>query len=176
MLRRTANSLCSPRRCAGRFVRGLNGLRSFFSVGRRRSFDFFKSRIGLTQCECLQLGSPFDYQRQAQLILVRDMPDPNQQKQEYDRLCAAMIRRYVARTDGRAFVLFTSYEMIRRVAQLLTPWLASRDLALYSQADGLPRGKMKLVLAWIEIHADELMADWQLAVSGQHPFKIEPLR
>ena len=40
----------------------------------------------------------------------------------------------------------------------------------------LPPAKMKLLLAWIEIHRDELMADWQLAVSGQHPFKIEPLR
>ena len=40
----------------------------------------------------------------------------------------------------------------------------------------LPRAKMKLVVAWIEIHGDELMADWQLAVSGQQPFKIEPLR
>jgi len=34
----------------------------------------------------------------------------------------------------------------------------------------------RLVEAWIEIHQDELMADWQLAVSGQQPFKIEPLR
>ncbi|HEY4232183.1 MAG TPA: DUF4160 domain-containing protein [Lacipirellulaceae bacterium] len=40
----------------------------------------------------------------------------------------------------------------------------------------LPPGKIKLVLAWIEIHRDELLADWQLAVSGQQPFKIEPLR
>jgi hypothetical protein len=40
----------------------------------------------------------------------------------------------------------------------------------------LPPGKMRLVLAWIEIHKDELMADWQLAVSGQQLFKIEPLR
>jgi hypothetical protein len=40
----------------------------------------------------------------------------------------------------------------------------------------LPPGKMRLVQAWIEIHRDELMADWQLAVSGQQPFKIEPLR
>ena len=40
----------------------------------------------------------------------------------------------------------------------------------------LPRGKMKMVLAWVEIHSDELMADWELAVSGQQPFKIEPLR
>jgi hypothetical protein len=40
----------------------------------------------------------------------------------------------------------------------------------------LPPGKMRLVQAWIEIHKDELLADWQLAVSGQQPFKIEPLR
>lgn len=40
----------------------------------------------------------------------------------------------------------------------------------------LPPGKLKMVLAWVEIHQDELMADWELAVSGQQPFKIEPLR
>lgn len=36
--------------------------------------------------------------------------------------------------------------------------------------------KLKLVQAWIEIHRDELMANWQLAISGQRVFKIEPLR
>ena len=40
----------------------------------------------------------------------------------------------------------------------------------------LPPGKMRLVQAWIEIHSDELLADWQLAISGHQPFKIEPLR
>ena len=40
----------------------------------------------------------------------------------------------------------------------------------------IPSGKMRLVLAWIEIHRDELLADWQLAESGQQPFKIDPLR
>jgi hypothetical protein len=40
----------------------------------------------------------------------------------------------------------------------------------------LPPAKMRLVLAWVEIHRDELMADWELAVSGQQPFRIEPLR
>ena len=40
----------------------------------------------------------------------------------------------------------------------------------------LPKSKMKLVQAWLEIHKDELMADWQLAVAGQQPFKIEPLK
>ena len=36
--------------------------------------------------------------------------------------------------------------------------------------------KLKLVQAWIEIHQDDLMANWQLAVNGQKVFKIEPLR
>ena len=36
--------------------------------------------------------------------------------------------------------------------------------------------KLKLVRAWIEIHQEELMADWQLAVTGQQIFKIDPLR
>jgi len=40
----------------------------------------------------------------------------------------------------------------------------------------IPDSKMKLVQAWIEIHKKELMDDWQLAVSGRKPFKIEPLR
>ena len=40
----------------------------------------------------------------------------------------------------------------------------------------LPANKMKLVQAWIEIHRDELLADWALAVQGQTVFKIEPLR
>ena len=41
---------------------------------------------------------------------------------------------------------------------------------------GISRNRMKLVQAWIEIHQDELMADWELAVSGQQPYKIDPLR
>ncbi|MDX2043566.1 MAG: DUF4160 domain-containing protein [Acidobacteriota bacterium] len=36
--------------------------------------------------------------------------------------------------------------------------------------------KLKLVQAWIEIHQDELMTDWSLAVTGQAISKIEPLK
>ena len=111
------------------------------AVGRHASFDFITSRIGLTQSRSIRLGSPFNYREQVQLILVRGMPDPRQQ-QEYHRATTAMIRRYVERTDGHAFVLFTSYEMMRQVGSELTGWLAERDLGLYNQADGLPRHKM----------------------------------
>lgn len=40
----------------------------------------------------------------------------------------------------------------------------------------LPRKKERLVLAWVEIHQEALLADWQLASNGELPFKIEPLR
>ena len=56
------------------------------------------------------------------------------------------------------------------------------DEAVLSIPDGafldgsIPQAKTKLVSAWIEIHKEELMADWDLAVSGQQPYKIDPLR
>ncbi|MCD6534037.1 MAG: DUF4160 domain-containing protein [Deltaproteobacteria bacterium] len=40
----------------------------------------------------------------------------------------------------------------------------------------LPSAKMKLVQAWIEIHREELLANWKLAVSGEPIFKINPLQ
>jgi hypothetical protein len=40
----------------------------------------------------------------------------------------------------------------------------------------LRRNKMKLVQAWIEIHQDELMADWELASQGEAIFRIDPLK
>ena len=43
-------------------------------------------------------------------------------------------------------------------------------------AGGLPPRQTKLVLAWVEIHKEELMADWELASKGELPFPIEPLK
>ena len=54
--------------------------------------------------------------------------------------------------------------------------------ASFSIADGamlrgeIPNAKARLVQAWIEIHREALLADWELAVSGQAPFPIDPLR
>ena len=42
-------------------------------------------------------------------------------------------------------------------------------------AGELPRKQLRLVQAWIELHRDELKADWELAVSGENPYKIDPL-
>ena len=40
----------------------------------------------------------------------------------------------------------------------------------------IPTKQMKLLQAWIVLHADELMADWELAATGETPYKIDPLR
>jgi hypothetical protein len=58
----------------------------------------------------------------------------------------------------------------------------SDEEAVISIPDGtvlegtLRSAKLKLVQAWIEIHHEELMADWRLAVNGQSVFKIDPLK
>lgn len=40
----------------------------------------------------------------------------------------------------------------------------------------LPEGKMKLIAAWVEIHKDNLIANWQLLVIGKLPYQIDPLK
>jgi hypothetical protein len=40
----------------------------------------------------------------------------------------------------------------------------------------LPSKQLKLIQAWIEIHKEELIADWELCQNGEKPFKIEPLK
>jgi hypothetical protein len=54
--------------------------------------------------------------------------------------------------------------------------------AVFSIPDGkliagkLKNSKTKLVVAWIEIHKEDLMANWELAIGGEQIFKIKPLR
>ena len=43
-------------------------------------------------------------------------------------------------------------------------------------AGKFPNDKLRLVQAWIEIHKDELMANWKLVIEGQTVFKIEALK
>jgi ATP-dependent DNA helicase DinG len=112
------------------------------AVGQPPQFDFLKSRIGLTNCQTLMAGSPFNFREQARLITVRGLPDPSADKERFERQSIPLIQRYVEQTDGHAFVLFTSYDSLRRAASALSPWLAKNNLALYSQAEGTPRSQL----------------------------------
>ena len=54
---------------------------------------------------------------------------------------------------------------------------ASVDIKTCEIIEGnLPRKQQKLTLAWAELHQDELMADWNLVMNGENPFKIQPLQ
>lgn len=106
------------------------------------AFDYFRHRIGLTQARTEELGSPFDYARQARIVLPQNMPDPTTNGHEFERQLAERICRYVTMTDGHTFVLFTSYGLLNRVAAAITPFLTSQNLALLSQGEGTPRSRM----------------------------------
>ncbi len=111
-------------------------------VGSPPKFDFIKERIGLTSCESIQLGSPFDYPKQVTIHLPRNLPDPSAQSAEYERQAIRAIPFYLEKTNGKAFVLFTSYRMMEAAARELTPWFSRRNIALFAQSDGMPRSKM----------------------------------
>ena len=49
------------------------------------------------------------------------MPDPAKEPQDFERRCVPLIQEYAGRTDGRTFVLFTSYDMMRRTAAASRP-------------------------------------------------------
>lgn len=54
---------------------------------------------------------------------------------------------------------------------------ATVDIRTCEILDGeLPNRQGKLVLAWAELHKDELIANWQLVMNGESPFKIQPLQ
>ena len=106
------------------------------------SFDFFRNRVGMTKGDVLKLGSPFDYKNQSKLILVKNIANPSENRELHQRQCVDAIKKYVKRTDGHAFVLFTSYDLLRRTERDLTPWLSENDYGIFSQASGTPRGQL----------------------------------
>jgi ATP-dependent DNA helicase DinG len=112
------------------------------AIGKNDSFDFFRERIGLVKSNTLRLDSPFDYSEQAELVTLRGMPDPTTDRDGFDRASLEMIRHFVRESDGHAFVLFTSYDALRRAATQLAPWLRTNNLNMLSQADGTPRTQM----------------------------------
>ena len=54
---------------------------------------------------------------------------------------------------------------------------ASVDIRTCEVIEGnLPKKQTKLVLAWAELHQEDLIADWNLVMNGEEPFKIQPLQ
>ena len=107
------------------------------SAGGSDGFRHARQRLGLEPCKDLQLGSPFDYRRQVELHLFREIPDPSSQLKAYEDAVVAKIPEYVAKTEGRAFVLFTSYQFLQRTANQLRGWFSANGYSLLCQGEGL---------------------------------------
>ncbi len=112
------------------------------SIGGQTGFRHFQQRLGLEGCETLQLGSPFNYREQVELHLCRNMPDPSANPAGYEEAVFQRIPEYLARSGGRAFVLFTSYQMMQKAAARLKAWCAEQGYPLLAQSDGLSRSQM----------------------------------
>ncbi|MDP9200195.1 MAG: ATP-dependent DNA helicase, partial [Pseudomonadota bacterium] len=85
------------------------------------SFDYVKGRLGVPHADSIRVQSEFDFTEQAILYLPKQMPPPK--SPQYSDAVAREVRDLLHRTEGRAFVLFTSYAMMRTVRDLVEPQL-----------------------------------------------------
>ena len=102
------------------------------------SFDFFKHRIGLDRAEPgrvteLLLASPFDFARQALVAVPTDIPEPG--RTGYPEAVRDLTERAVLAAEGRTFVLFTAYSLLRRVHGELAPVLGARGYPCLRQGE-----------------------------------------
>ena len=109
------------------------------AVGRP-DLAYFRTRIGGDDAEPLQLGSPFDFQKQMKLFIVKKMPDPRDST--YQKELERWIAHFVEKTDGRAFVLFTSYRDMQQLAAQMQKFFVEKGMNLLVQGGGAPRSKL----------------------------------
>jgi len=110
------------------------------SVGGKQGFDYVRQRLGADEAEELQLDSPYDYARQMTLHVERNLPEPNDGA--FLEAAVERIEHYLAETEGRAFVLFTSYFAMNQAAEMLQPFCEHERMLMMVQGQGLPRSRM----------------------------------
>jgi ATP-dependent DNA helicase DinG len=100
------------------------------------SFDYVKGRLGIGPCEEVRVASEFDFARQALLYLPRRMPTPK--SPSFAEAVARETIELLKRSQGRAFVLFTSYAVLRTVQSFVQMAL---DFPLFVQGEA-PRSML----------------------------------
>ncbi len=106
------------------------------TVGGR--FDYLRQRTGLAGIEPerlteLHLASPFDFSRQALLAVPTDIPEPG--RSGYAEAVRDLTEQALIAADGRSFVLFTAYSLLRRVHGELAPLLSARGYQVLRQGE-----------------------------------------
>ncbi len=106
----------------------------------KNGLDYFAGQIGAEQVKKLQVGSPFDYERQMKLFIAGKMPDPREP--EFRDALAGQLRHVIKLSEGRAFVLFTNFKLMREVAEELKGFFADHGWDCLVQGTGVPRSTM----------------------------------
>lgn len=104
-------------------------------------FDYLRAQVGCPVAETLQLGSPFDFSSQVTLHVEAGLPDPSNTPAFTDAVVRATIH-YLRMTEGRAFVLFTSYRMLNEVAERVRAELESEGFSVLTQGASVPRSQL----------------------------------
>jgi ATP-dependent DNA helicase DinG len=101
---------------------------------------YFARRVGAESAVKLQVGSPFDYERQMKLFIAQKMPDPRDGG--YREALAHWIGHFVRLTHGKAFVLFTNTRLMHDLATVLEPVFDELGIEHFVQGQGMPRSLM----------------------------------
>lgn len=109
------------------------------TTGHPPSFRFLRERLGIPEVDELDVGSPFDYPRQARVRVRRDMPDPVTSSSAYEAALPDAVLEAVRHSRGGAFVLFTGYVSMRRTADAVREPLRSDGLDVLVQGEDLER-------------------------------------
>ena len=102
---------------------------------------YFMGRIGAGNARSMILDTPFDFKHQVQTYIAKNMPDPRDLDAFLDK-AEGHLRHFLALTNGRTFVLFTSYNMMNNLAKRMETFFSENNLTLLLQGDGLPTLKM----------------------------------
>ncbi len=105
-----------------------------------RELSYFRNRVGAEDTDALKIGSPFDYSMQMKIHLVRSMPMPG--TEGYEEALVNWISHFVKLSEGRAFVLFTSYKLLQRVADDMADFFEEEGWDLLVQGRGRSRGQL----------------------------------
>jgi ATP-dependent DNA helicase DinG len=102
--------------------------------------NYFAKRVGAEVATLLQVGTPFDYERQMKLFVAKKMPDPREAG--YAGALEHWIGHFVKQTHGKAFVLFTNYKLMRELGERMEPFFNELGVACFVQGTGTPRSTM----------------------------------
>ena len=102
--------------------------------------NYFARRVGAEAAIRLQVGTPFDYERQMKLYVVGKMPDPR--AEGYRDALIHWIEHFIKLSHGKAFVLFTNFKLMQEVGELMQPFFDKLGVACFIQGTGTPRSLM----------------------------------